>query len=89
MPFLSVSHCWHLEGNDKILLAASCQFDLVSLPTAKRPKMNSKESDRFAVVAVSKIQQACKDVILIRQNKLHHSEQLCGTSGVQGTRVNQ
>ena len=37
----------------------SYQFNLVSPPTAKRPKMDSKVSDRFAVVATSKMQLDC------------------------------
>ena len=38
---------------DKILLQASCQFEPVSPPTAKRPKFDTKESDRFGAVATS------------------------------------
>ena len=53
VSFLSVSHCLCLEGNDKILLAVSHQFSVFSPPTAKRPKMDSKVSDRFVVVATS------------------------------------
>ena len=35
------------DGFDKILFETSCQFDCVSPHTAKRPKMDIKESDRF------------------------------------------
>ena len=63
VPFLSVFRCWCLDGNNKILLAVSYQFEAVSPPTAKISKMDNEESDRFAVVATAKIQQACKDAI--------------------------
>ena len=49
---------------DKILLKASHQFDLVSPPSAKRPKMGSTGSDRFGAAATSsQIQQMRQDAI--------------------------
>ena len=38
---------------EKILLQASCQFEPVSPPTAKTPKFDPRESDRFGAVATS------------------------------------
>ena len=61
VSLVSVSRCWHLEGNDKILLVVSYQFDPVSPPTAKRHKIDSKVCDGFVVVTPLKIKQACKD----------------------------
>ena len=60
------------------------------LHTIKCPKVDSNGSDRFAVVATTRyILQMHQDANPWRHDRLYHGQQMYGSIGACGTRVNQ